>query len=162
MTVEPKAVQEYYPSELNYCYGCGQRNDRGLHLRTYLAGDETVATFVPRPYYIAIPGYVYGGLIASLIDCHGTGTAAAAAYRAAGRELGTDPPFRFVTASLHVDYMKPTPLGVPLELRGRAKEVKGRKVVVEITLLASGQVCARGEVVAVQMPESMTTPRPGL
>jgi len=79
-----------------------------------------------------------------------------------GRELGTDPPFRFVTASLHVDYMKPTPLGVPLELRGRAKEVKGRKVVVEITLLASGQVCARGEVVAVQMPESLTTPRPGL
>src|SRR5438552_2841889 len=68
MTMEPKAVQEYYPNEWNYCYGCGQRNDRGLHLRTYLDGDETVATFIPRPYDIAIPGYVYGGLIASLID----------------------------------------------------------------------------------------------
>src|SRR2546428_6887512 len=162
MTVEPKAVQEYYPNELNYCYGCGQRNDGGLHVRTYLAGDEPVATLARRPYYIAIPGSVYGGLIASLIDCHGTGTAAAAAYRAAGRELGTDPPFRFVTASLHVDYMKPTPLGVPLELRGRAKEVKGRKVVVEITLRAAGEVGARGEVVAVQMAESLTNPRPGL
>ena len=65
---------------------------------------------------------------------------------------------RFVTASLHVDYVKPTPLGVPLQLRGRAREVRGRKVVVEINLLASGEVCARGEVVAVQMPESLTTP----
>ena len=54
--------------------------------------------------------------------------------------------------------MKPTPLGVPLQLRGRAREVRGRKVVVEINLLASGEVCARGEVVAVQMPESLTTP----
>lgn len=156
--MDPKAVQEYYPDELNYCYGCGQRNDRGLHLKTYLQAEETVATFVPRPYYIAIPGYVYGGLIASLIDCHGTGTAAAAAYRAAGRDMGSDPPFRFVTASLHVDYLKPTPLGVPLELRGRAQEVKGRKVVVEITLSASGEVCARGEVVAVQLPAEMDRP----
>lgn len=155
--MEPKAVQEYYPDELNYCFGCGQRNDRGLHVKTYVDGEETVATHVPRPYYIALPGYVYGGLIASLIDCHGTGTAAAAAYRAAGRELGTEPPFRFVTASLHVDYLRPTPLGVPLELRGRAKEVKGRKVVVEITLSAAGQLCARGEVVAVQMPESLVS-----
>ncbi len=155
--MEPKAVQEYYPDELNYCFGCGQRNDRGLHVKTYVDGEETVATHVPRPYYIALPGYVYGGLIASLIDCHGTGTAAAAAYRAAGRELGTEPPCRFVTASLHVDYLKPTPLGVPLELRGRAKEVKGRKVVVEITLSAAGQLCARGEVVAVQMPESLVS-----
>ncbi len=153
--MDPKAVQEYYPDDLNYCYGCGQRNDRGLHLKTYVGVEETIATFVPRPYYIAIPGYVYGGLIASLIDCHGTGTAAAAAYRAAGRDLGSDPPFRFVTASLHVDYLKPTPLGVPLELRGRAREVKGRKVIVEITLSASGEVCARGEVVAVQAPEHL-------
>jgi len=153
-----KAVQEYYPDDLNYCYGCGQRNDQGLHLKTYLVDEETVATFVPRPYHIAIPGYVYGGLIASLVDCHGTGTAAAAAYRAAGRELGSDPPLRFVTASLHVEYLKPTPLGVPLELRGRAKAVKERKVVVEITLSASGEVCARGEVVAVQLPTERSRP----
>ncbi len=153
-----RAVQDFYPDDFNVCYGCGQRNEHGLRLRTHVVGDETVATFTPRPYHTAIRGYVYGGLIASLIDCHGTGTAAAAAYRAAGRDLGSDPPFRFVTASLHVDYLKPTPLGVPLELRGRAKEVKGRKVVVEITLSASGEVCARGEVVAVQLPAEMGRP----
>ncbi|MCK4680946.1 PaaI family thioesterase, partial [bacterium] len=111
--------------------------------------------FVPEPYHIAIPGYVYGGLIASLVDCHSTGTAAAASYRAEGREMDTEPAFRFVTASLHVDYLKPTPLGVPLELRGVVKEIKGRKVIVTTTVSAEGEVCARGEVVTVQMPENM-------
>src|SRR2546428_11487575 len=109
MTVEPKAVQEYYPNELNYCYGCGQRNDRGLHLRTYLAGDETVATFVPRPYYIAIPGYVYGGLLALLLDCHGPGPAPAGAHPAAGRGTRPGPPLPFFPAPPPVDYMKAPP-----------------------------------------------------
>lgn len=156
--MEQKAVQDFYPEDLNRCYGCGQKNEHGLRLRTFVSGDETTATFAPRPYHTAIQGTVYGGLIASLIDCHGTGTAAAAAYRAAGRALGSDPPFRFVTASLHVDYLKPTPIATPLELRGRAKEVKGRKVVVEVTLSARGEVCARGEVVAVQLPAAMVRP----
>jgi acyl-CoA thioesterase FadM len=62
---------------------------------------------------------------------------------------------RFVTASLHVDYVRPTPLGVPLEIRGRIEEVKGRKVVVSATVSAEGEVCARGEVVTVRIPEHM-------
>lgn len=153
--MDAKAIQEFYPDDLNRCYGCGQRNEHGLHLKSYAAGEEVVSVFHPSPYHTALPGYVYGGLIASLIDCHSTGTAAAAAERAAGRALGTGPLTRFVTASLHVDYLRPTPLGVPLELRGRAREVTARKVVVETTLSAGGQVCARGEVVAVRMPEGM-------
>ncbi len=104
---------------------------------------------------MAIPGYVYGGLIASIIDCHGTGTAAAATYRAEGRAMDTQPPLRFVTASLHVDFVRPTPLGVPLEIRGEVKEIKGRKVVVAASVSAEGEVCARGEVVAVQVPEHL-------
>jgi acyl-CoA thioesterase FadM len=91
-------------------------------------------------------------LIASLIDCHCTGTAAAAAYRAEDRPMDSLPPLRFVTASLKVDYLKPTPLGVPLEVRARVREIKGRKVVMEAWLSANGEVTARGEVVAVQAP----------
>ena len=150
-----KSFQDHYPDELSYCYGCGRSNENGLQLKSYWDGEETVAIFHPRPYHIAIPGYVYGGLIASIIDCHGTGTAAAAAHREEGREMGTDPPFRFVTASLQVEYLRPTPLGVPLELRGKVKKVEGRKVVVSITVSAEGDVCARGQVVAVQMPAHM-------
>ncbi len=150
-----KAFQDYYPDNLSYCYGCGRLNERGLQIKSYWDGDETVCTFQPEPYHMAIPGYVYGGLIASLIDCHGTGTAAAAAYRAEGRAMDTEPPLRFVTASLHVDYVRPTPLGPPLEVRGRVEEITERKVVVASTLSAEGKVCAKGRVVAVKMPESL-------
>jgi uncharacterized protein (TIGR00369 family) len=153
--MEPPAVQDFYPEDVAHCYGCGRLNEHGLHIRSVWDGDETVAVLTPRPYHTATPGYVYGGLVASLVDCHGTGSAALAAYRAAGREPGTPPALRFVTASLHVDYLRPTPLGVPLEARGRIVEVKPRKVVVDITVTAGGEVCARGNVVGVLMPESM-------
>ena len=151
----PKAFQDYYPDHLSHCYGCGRLNEHGLQIKSYWDGDESVCRFDPKPYHTAIPGYVYGGLIASLIDCHGTGTAAAAMYRAENRAMDTEPPFRFVTASLHVDYLRPTPIDATLEVRAQVKEIKGRKVVMAMTLSAKGEVCARGEVVAVQMPEHL-------
>lgn len=155
MSHQEKAFQDYYPDHFARCYGCGRLNEHGLHVRSYWDGDEAVCTFEPKPYHTAIPGYVYGGLLASLIDCHCTGTASAAAYRAAGREMGSDPPFRFVTASLHADYLLPTPIGVPLELRARVKEIKGRKVVVTATIMARGEICVRGELVAVEVPDRL-------
>jgi acyl-coenzyme A thioesterase PaaI-like protein len=150
-----RAFQDYYSDHHSHCYGCGRLNDHGLQIKSYWDGDETVCVFTPRPYHTAIPGHVYGGLIASLIDCHGTGTAAAAAYRREGRAMDTEPPLRFLTGSLRVDYLRPTPLGVPLEVRASVKEIKGRKVVVAATLSAGGEVCARGEVVAIQVPEHL-------
>jgi len=150
-----KAFQDYYPDQMSYCYGCGRLNEFGLQIKSFWEGDETVCIFQPRPYHIAVPGYVYGGLLASLIDCHGTGTASAAAYRAEGRSLESEPPLRFLTASLHVDYLKPTPLGVALEVRGIVQEVKDRKVVITASIKADGNVTVRGEVVAVQVPETM-------
>ncbi len=149
-----QAFQDQYTDATSYCYGCGRLNEHGLQIKSYWDGDETVCVYRPRPYHTAIPGYVYGGLIASLIDCHSTGTAAAAAMRAAGQESGE---LRFVTASLQVDYLKPTPLDGDLILRARALEVKGRKVVVACDLYADSQLCARGRVVAVQAPAWMLT-----
>lgn len=149
------AFQDFYTDYYSYCYGCGRLNDKGLQIKSFWDGEETICTYTPQPHHTAVPGYVYGGLIASLIDCHSTGTAAAAAYQAEGRGMETDPPLRFLTASLHVDYLHPTPIGVPLEIRAHIKEIKGRKVIVESTLSAEGQVCANGLVVAVQVPESM-------
>ena len=150
-----KAFQDYYPEDVAHCYGCGHLNEQGHRIKSYWDGDETVCRFEPKPCHTAIPGYVYGGLIASLIDCHATGSAAAAGYRAEARPINTEPPLRYVTASLEVTYKLPTPLGVPLEIRGRIEEVKGRKVVVTATVSAAGRVTAEGRVVAVQMPENM-------
>jgi acyl-coenzyme A thioesterase PaaI-like protein len=153
--INVKAFQDFYPDFLAHCYGCGRLNQHGHQIKSYWEGDESVCHFTPEPYHIAVPGYVYGGLLASLIDCHGTGTAAAAAYRGENRPMDTEPPLRFLTASLHVDFLKPTPLGLELEIRARVKEGRGRKVVVEEWLSANGIVTVRGEVVAVQVPEQM-------
>jgi acyl-coenzyme A thioesterase PaaI-like protein len=149
------AIQDAYAEWGAHCYGCGRLNEHGLQLKTSWEGDETVSRFHPQPFHTAMPGIVYGGLLASLIDCHGTGTAALAAYRAEGREPGTAPELRYVTASLQVDFVKPTPLGPELEVRGRVEELKGRKVVVTATLAANGEVCVKGRVVAVRVPEGL-------
>jgi len=148
---DERAFQDYYPDDVAHCYGCGRLNEHGLKIRSYWDGEDTVCRYVPRPYHTAVPGAVYGGLIASLIDCHATGSAAAAGYRAEGRAPGTEPPLRYVTAALKVDYLAPTPLGPPLDLRGTIREVKGRKVVVAVSVRANGVETARGEVVAVRL-----------
>ena len=150
-----RAIQDFYPDDFAHCYGCGRLHPAGLKLKTRWDGDETVARFLPRPEHVALPGFVYGGLIASLIDCHAMGTAAAAAERAAGRDIGDAPAPRFVTAALHVDFVAPTPLGPELEVRARVKEMGERKTVVEATVSAAGRVTARGHVVAVPMPANM-------
>ncbi|UCG24469.1 MAG: PaaI family thioesterase [Chloroflexota bacterium] len=148
-----RAFQDYYADEVSHCYGCGRLNKKGLQNKSNWEGEEAVCTYQPRTYHTAIPGFVYGGLIASLIDCHSTGTAAAAAYRAENRAMDTEPPLRYVTASLHVDYLRPTPLGTQLVIRARVKEMGRRKAVVTSKLVADGELCATGEAILVQMPE---------
>jgi acyl-coenzyme A thioesterase PaaI-like protein len=154
-----KAFQDHYKDAYSVCYGCGRLNSQGHQIKSYWDGDESVCSFMPKPHHTAIAGFVYGGLIASVIDCHGTGTAAAAAFRAANRPMGTEPDFRFVTASLHVDYLRPTPIDAPMELRGKVEEIKGRKVVVSVTLKSKGEICAKGKVVAVQLPDKLRNSR---
>lgn len=156
----PGAVQDFYPDDFAHCYGCGRLNRDGLHVRTMWDGEVTVARFTPREEHVAVPGFVYGGLIASLVDCHAIGTAAAVVERAAGRDIGDAPMPRYVTASLHVDFLLPTPLGHELTLVARATEIAGRKVTVEVEVSARDLLTARGSVVAVAMPESMPA-RPG-
>jgi acyl-coenzyme A thioesterase PaaI-like protein len=149
-----EAIQDFYAEDVSYCYGCGALNEQGLQIKTYWEDGESVTRYTPRPYHTAVPGYVYGGLIASLIDCHGTGTAAIALYREEERAYDSDPAIRCLTASLHVDYIRPTPIGVELEIRGTIKEINGHRVTISCALYAKGVECVRGEVVAVRVPNS--------
>jgi acyl-coenzyme A thioesterase PaaI-like protein len=146
------AFQDYYPDDYSHCYGCGRLNEDGLQIKSYWDGDESVCHVSPHQHYTGgMKGILYGGLIASLIDCHGAGTAAAAKAKEQDikLEVGTMP--RFVTASLKVDYLAPTPVGKDVELRGRIKSIDGRKVVVEIDLSAEDKVCAKGEGLFIQV-----------
>ncbi|OQM44258.1 thioesterase [Anoxybacillus sp. UARK-01] len=149
------AIQDEYPDDFAWCYGCGRLNEKGHHFRTGWQGEQTVTIYTPRPEHTAIPGFVYGGLLASLIDCHGTGSAALALHRKNGYDPGdgTAPP-RFVTASLNVQFLKPTPQGVPLKAIGTVEEVHPKKWRVQTEVYANDVLCAQGEVIAVVMPKT--------
>ena len=148
-----KAIQDYYPEDVAICYGCGKNNPDGLHLKTHWNGKEGVLRFNPKPCHTAFPGVLYGGIIACLVDCNSTGTAAAAAYEAEGREPGTEPDITFVTGNLSVSYMKPTPIDAEITLRAQIKELTEKKAIITCSVNANGEECARGDVIAVRVPE---------
>lgn len=155
-----QAIQDEYPEDFAWCYGCGRLHQSGNHFRTGWTeeGDKTITVYTPDPEYTALPGFVYGGLLASLVDCHGTGSAALALHRKNGHQPGDgiDPP-RFVTASLKVDFLKPTPLGanIPLKVIGTVEEIHPKRWKVYADVYANGEICVKGEVDAVVMPKSM-------
>lgn len=150
-----KAFQDYYPDNHAHCYGCGRLNDHGLQIKSYWEGEESVCRFRPHQYHTGgFPDNVYGGLIASLMDCHGAGTAAAAKARSEGIDLETDQFKRFVTASLKIDFLAPTPVDTTIELRGKVRKMEGRKVVVDISLVVDEKIRAKGEVLMIQLPEN--------
>ena len=153
MQTNSGAIQDFYSEFYSHCYGCGRLNDYGYKIKTYWDGDNTVCHFNPKEYHTSIPGYVYGGLIASIIDCHGIGSAAAAIYKAENRSLDSLPAIRCLTASLKVNYIKPTPIDKTMVLKGIIKEVKGRKVIVYVELTINNEVYAKGEVIAVRIPD---------
>lgn len=142
------AIQDRYAAEYAHCYGCGRLNEDGLKLKSYEDGEETVCHFTPEARHSGgYPGFLYGGMIASLMDCHGAATAWAAKAR-------TEPQTatRFVTASLQIDFRAPAPTNVEVEVRGKVREIRRRKVVVDLTLSAGGKLCAEGSAVMVQIP----------
>lgn len=148
-----KAFQDYYPDNYSHCYGCGRLNKDGYHIKSYWDGDQSVCHFDPRHYHTGgFPDYLYGGLIASLVDCHSAATAAAARCRADGHELGRQPLSRYVTASLKVDYIKPTPVK-RVTLRSNVVEIKARKIIIETSVLAADIIRAKGEAIMVRIPD---------
>ena len=151
------AIQDDYPDDFSWCYGCGRLNEEGNHFRTGWEGDQTATYTLPPEKYTAIPGFVYGGFLASFMDCHGTGSCALALHKKNGHEPGDGSvPPRFVTASLQIDYVKPTPQGTVLKAVGHVTEIHPKKFKVAVEIFAGEELCAKGEVVGVVMPDTFT------
>jgi acyl-coenzyme A thioesterase PaaI-like protein len=145
------ALQDAWPSAT--CYGCGPANNEGLRIKSYWSedGSEVVCTFEPEPKHNAgFPNVMYGGLVASLIDCHSVWTAIAHTYRAEGREHGSLPAISYVTGSLTVRYLKPTALDIPVILRAHVTELHPRKAMVHCDLYSGEEKTAEGDVLAVR------------
>jgi acyl-coenzyme A thioesterase PaaI-like protein len=145
----------------NHCWGCGAHNPQGLRIKSRwtVEGEEAVCTFTPRSFHCAgSPEVVNGGVIAAVLDCHTVCTAMADAYVREGRAIDTDPTIWYVTASLTVDYRRPTPIGVAVTAIARIEDRSERRTTLTCRLEAGGQECATGRVVAVRLPGAPQLP----
>ncbi len=137
---------------VRHCFGCGVDNAQGLQLKSYWDAEDAVAVFKPESYHCGgSPGIVYGGLLASLIDCHACNLAIAHLYRLEQREIGSAPKIDCLTAQLNISLQRPTPITETLHLRCRVKSVDRRKVWLGCDVRAGGHVTATGEVLAIRL-----------
>jgi acyl-coenzyme A thioesterase PaaI-like protein len=143
---EPSLQERYAPR--SPCFGCGPANDRGLRVRSFVAGDEVVAEWRAERHHEAFEGMLSGGITGTLLDCHSNWTAAWHLMR----RRGVAAPPCTVTAEYAVKLLRPTPSGAPIRLAARVVESSDDRAVVEATLSAEGKVRAtcRGTFVAVR------------
>ena len=137
----------------HHCFGCGTLNQKGLRIKSYWSGDESICTWLPASHHMAGPKQVLnGGIIATIIDCHCACTAIAAAYQAEGREIGSEPRVLYVTGSLNVKYLRPTPINGEVFLRARVQEEEEKRTTLTCSLFSNKKERVQAEVVAVRVP----------
>jgi hypothetical protein len=137
---------------VRHCFGCGADNEDGLQIKSYWDGDEAVCVWQPRPHHCGgRREIVYGGILASIMECHSINLAIAHTYKREGRAPGSAPRVFYVTARLEVSYLLPTPMGEPVQLRAKLNKVEGRKSWVSCALSAAGKARAEAEILAIRV-----------
>lgn len=153
------AIQDTYGERFQHCWGCGPKNESGIHLKSYPNedGSEIIAEIIPdKAYTGGVPQNLFGGMIAMIFDCHGTAAAAFFKHKEKGLELTADTVIgRFITARLEIDFKKPTPMGEVVKVIAKASEIGERKVIVEMQMYAKDELRAKARMVAVAVKDNM-------
>jgi acyl-coenzyme A thioesterase PaaI-like protein len=136
------SIQEQLFPEMT-CFGCGPANPKGLRLRSYPDGDAVVAKFTPWPEHDNGLGYLHGGIIATVLDCHSAAAVLLEADRRGWAALG-GAPLPFVTAGLDVRYLRPAPLAATVGLRAELSAVSETEMLVDVELVWEGKPRASG------------------
>lgn len=139
--------RQYAPNSI--CFGCGPANEKGLKIDSFQSEEGLVLKFTPSEEHQAFPGMINGGIIGTLLDCHGNWAAAMAIM---GEQKMVHPPCT-VTAKYEVKLRRPTPLGVELVILATISELMDDRAKVEMTLTADGKVCAVGSGLFVAVKE---------
>jgi len=139
--------RKYAPKSI--CFGCGPANEKGLQIDSYRIENGLEMFFEPNDEHQAFPGMINGGIIGSLLDCHGNWTAAIALMDASGE---SEPPCT-VTAGYSVKLLRPTPHGEKLHITSQITELGVDRAKVEMELIAAGKVCATGSGLFVAVKE---------
>lgn len=153
------AIQDTYGERFQYCWGCGPKNEAGLHIKSYPTedGKKVITRVKPgKAFTGGVPNNLFGGMIAMIFDCHGTASAAFFKHYAKGLDLTEDTVIeRFITAHLEVDFKKPTPMDEEVEVEASLEELGERKAVVNMVLTCKDEVRAKAKIVAVAVKDNM-------
>lgn len=139
--------EEFAPSSI--CFGCGPSNPQGLQIRSFRTENGLEMEFTTSDEHQAFPGMVNGGIIGTLLDCHGNWAAAIALMEV--NNMGNPP--CTVTASYSIKLRRPTPHGEKMLIQARITEIKEDRAEVSMTLLSNEKVCATGEGLFVAVKE---------
>jgi acyl-coenzyme A thioesterase PaaI-like protein len=140
------SLQERYFPQLP-CFGCGPANERGLRLRSHVEDDGVIrARFLPWPEHDNGLGYLNGGIIATVLDCH---SAAAVTHEAFTRGWPPLPgaALPYVTSGLDVRYLRPAPLTEEVVLVAEVTEADEAQMTASVWMEWDGK--PRAEVTAV-------------
>jgi len=144
-----KGVQRTHAPN-SICFGCGPANEAGLQIDSYLTPDGGLTmSFQPQLHHQAFPGMVNGGIIGTLMDCHGNWAAAMAIMAQQGL---SEPPCT-VTASYEIKLRRPTPVDSELTVNAKVVNLLEDRATITMELLAEGKVCATGEGLFVAVKE---------
>lgn len=137
------SLQETLYPQLN-CFGCGQANAKGLRLRSFAEGERYVAEFRPWPEHDNGTGFLNGGIIGTLLDCHSAAAVVDTAYQHGWRPLG-DALLPYLTAGLDVRYRRPAPLHEPVTLGAEVTAAAEGEITAHVWLEHDGKVRAEAD-----------------
>ena len=153
------AIQDRYGERFQHCWGCGPKNDLGLHLKTYpsIDGKSCISRIkLENAYTGGVPSNVFGGMIATIFDCHGTASAAWFAHHQKGLELTKSTVIgRFITARLEIDYLSPSPIEDEIVVTSTLEELGERKAIIAMEMTVATKVRAKAKMVAVAVKDHM-------
>ena len=153
------AIQDRYGERFQHCWGCGPKNDLGLHLKTYpsIDGKSCISRIkLENAYTGGVPSNVFGGMIATIFDCHGMASAAWFAHHQKGLELTESTVIgRFITARLEIDYLSPSPIEDEIVVTSTLEELGERKAIIAMEMTVATKVRAKAKMVAVAVKDHM-------
>ena len=153
------AIQDRYGERFQHYWGCGPKNDLGLHLKNYpsIDGNSCISRIkLENAYTGGVPSNVFGGMIATIFDCHGTASAAWFAHHQKGLELTESTVIgRFITARLEIDYLSPSPIEDEIVVTSTLEELGERKAIIAMEMTVATKVRAKAKMVAVAVKDHM-------
>ncbi|MDO4778305.1 MAG: hotdog domain-containing protein [Tissierellia bacterium] len=153
------AIQDTYGQRFQHCWGCGPKNEEGLHLKSFPSedGSESICRFTPEKQYTGgVPANLYGGMIAMIFDCHGTASAAWFNHHNNGLTLNESTVItRYITGRLEIDFLSPVPMEKEIIVTAKAEEIGERKVIVSMQMETDGKIHAKAKMIAVRVKDNM-------